>query len=165
MLLCEYNLPKLPADYSTFLPSGLQCLHLELVTHGLNDVILQSVAKQCPALEELVIFVGIPADPLCTPVSAAHLDVFSVLDKCPNLERLFISRTKRDLDFHAYASVLRRWPHCWKITVERVRSLDDLVMENPLKVVNLREFSIFLASISICLDRTTRLPQTSGRGL
>lgn len=145
MLICEYNLPNLTVDYFTFLPSGLQCLHLELFTHVLNDVALQSVAKQCPALEELVIFVGIPPDPRFTPDSAAFLDVFSVLNKCPNLERLFISRTKRASHFH--------WPpHCRRISVERVRSLDDLFIENPLKVVNLREFSIFLASIS-CLER------------
>jgi hypothetical protein len=151
MLICEYNLPNLPVDYFTFLPSGLQCLHLELVTHCLNDVILQAVVKECPALEELIIFVGVPVDPRFTaPVSAAQIDVFSVLDKCPNLERLFISRTERDSDkFHAS---MRQWPHWWKKIVERVRSLDDLVMENPLKVVNLREFSIFLASIS-CLGR------------
>jgi hypothetical protein len=70
--------------------SRLQCLHLELFTTYLpgDNSVLQSVASHCPSLEKLII---VSTRPYLETQSEEPVNILNLLDKCPNLEHLFIS--------------------------------------------------------------------------
>jgi hypothetical protein len=133
----------------SFLSPSLKSLHLELVELGLSNSILQSVAEQCPSLEQLLIRAGWDNARISPQ---AHLDVFSVLRKCPNLEHLIISRVDTAVapEFRSRVATYVKGPMkapLSKVIIERVKSLDDVVREDPAGVANLKEFTIFSAMV------------------
>lgn len=136
-------------NQDSFLSPRLKSLHLEFVELGLSNSTLQSVAEQCPSLEQLIINAGWD-DALASP--QAHLDVFSVLDKCPNLERLIISHVDTAVvpEFRSRVATYVTGPMkapLSKVIIERVKCLDDVVREDPAGVANLKEFTIFSAMV------------------
>jgi hypothetical protein len=69
--------------------SRLQCLHLEVFMQWpMDNFVLQSVANHCPSLEKFII---VSTRPYPETRSEEPLNILNLLDKCPNLERLFIS--------------------------------------------------------------------------
>jgi hypothetical protein len=130
----------------------------------MTNSVLQSVANHCPSLEQLITWSFSPR--LCfKTLSEEPLDILSVLDKSPNLERLFISCAKMyeqthflcrvsELGVTSIASDLLS-----KTLIERAVSLNALVSDNPARIVNLKEFSIFLTIVSEF--RGSRIDQNS----
>jgi hypothetical protein len=110
------------------------------------------LAEQCPSLEQLILYSSEPVM-VASRAWEQPLDVLSVLAKCPQLERLAISRARVSEDFVwevlnraclnlAPSAVLS------KILIERDKGLEDLVREDPLLTCRLREVSIFSATVS-----------------
>jgi hypothetical protein len=130
-----------------FFMARLQRLHLKMLRQSLNNFVLQSVANHCPSLEQLIIF---SESPCFKRLSEEPLDILSVLDKCPSLERFFIScaETYKQTHFLCRASELGITSIASdllsKTLIERAISLDALVSDNPARNFNLKEFSIFL---------------------
>jgi hypothetical protein len=131
----------------------LKCLNLELVgqLEIVNNSLLQHLVEQCPLLEQLILYSGKPM------ASQQPLNVRRVLAKCPQLERLAISRARRSRDFVREVlnrGIMRR--ACLqapsavlsKILVEREKGLGDLARKHPLRVCRLKELSIFTATVS-----------------
>jgi hypothetical protein len=69
----------------------LQTLHLVVSTEILRDFMLQSVAKQCPNLSYLALSSSPPNEKFATP-AGERFSILDTIEKCPKLERLFISR-------------------------------------------------------------------------
>jgi hypothetical protein len=69
----------------------LQTLHRVVCTEILRAFMLQSVAKQCPNLCYLALSSSPPNEKFATP-AGGRFSILDTIEKCPKLERLFISR-------------------------------------------------------------------------
>jgi hypothetical protein len=134
---------------------GVKCLHLQLISRlGLYNSFLQHLTGQCTSLEQLLLYSGETSGLAVLRASEQSSDVLSVLAKCPQLERLVISRARRSTDF--VREVLNcglmqpapKYVVLSKILAEREKGLEDLVREDPLSICRLKELSIFTTTVS-----------------
>jgi hypothetical protein len=71
----------------------LHTLHLGMDEVILRNFMLQSMAKQCPNLSYLALSSTPPDEDFATP-ARERFSILDTIEKCPKLERLFISRGK-----------------------------------------------------------------------